>query len=366
MQTTMARTERKGMEYFPCVSEIKELSSTKYQIGGYLNFKHNLDYGRDITRDNAFRKTLQEAFARKSKGDPFLFPYLWNHSQDTPPIAGIFDADEDKSGLYTRVQFNPEIELARDVFSSYKMKTLRQQSMGYVATSVNWIKGEDGKGSIRELLAVDLREGSAVIFAMNPLSVVDSVKRSYWPGFSASSADDEAKEGRVLSARTIGVLRRATSGIEKHVGDIQSHLAAQRQNALAGFTLYSASSDEPYDIASALEELTASLETKEGRAISADTHVRIAKATESIMSGVKAIKSLVNEAQRYNESIGLTLHSSDETYEEKRADDPLLDSLRELRMSLTPSTRSVEDRMDEIDARIGVNLAMAALLAASE
>ena len=77
----------------------------------------------------------------------------------------------------------------------------------------------------------------------------------------------------------------------------------------------------------------------------------------------------MNEAQRYNESIGVTLYSSDESFEEKEAaaDDPIVRSLREVRMSLgAPSSRSLESRMDEIDARIGVNLAMANLLAASE
>jgi hypothetical protein len=148
-----------------------------------------------------------------------------------------------------------------------------------------------------------------------------------------------------------------------------SHLLPVRANALAGYPVYgSSSSSETYDIASALAELNAELEGKEGRAISADTHVRIAKATEDIMSGVKALKSLVNESARYNQSIGQPMYSSSsETFDTKEADDPLVVSLRELRESLAgPSSRTLESRMDEIDARIGVELAMANLLLASE
>src|SRR5260370_19402008 len=85
------------------------------------------------------------------------------------------------------------------------------------------------------------------------------------------------------------------------------------------------------------------------------------------MKHVKVLKSVVNEAARYNQSIGVTLFSSDETYEEKEAeDDPLVVSLREIRQSLTSSERSVESQLEELGAKIGVDLALAAFLARSE
>jgi hypothetical protein len=198
-----------------------------------------------------------------------------------------------------RVQMNPEIQLAREIFSSFAMKTLSKQSMGYIASSVNWIK-EDGK-SVRELLAVDLKEGSAVIFPMNPLSTVDSVKR-YWPGYSAPS---EAKEGRALSAATPSVLTKAVDGITGHVRDVQQHLAACRAGSLQGFPLYgSSSASETYDIASALAELVESLEGKAGAAISQENHVKIGQATTNIMKHVAIIKNLVDEHQRLRDLTG--------------------------------------------------------------
>jgi HK97 family phage prohead protease len=170
----LAKIERKT-EYFPCVSEIKEVNDAKYQIGGYLNYLNNIDFGQDRTMPGAFRKTLQDSYSRKAAQDlDYLWPYLWNHDYSIIPPGGIYDADEDKKGLYVRVQFNPEVQLARELFSSYKAKTMSKQSMGYKAMQVDWTK-EEGK-SIRNLLEVAVMEGSAVVFPMNDLAQVDTVK----------------------------------------------------------------------------------------------------------------------------------------------------------------------------------------------
>jgi HK97 family phage prohead protease len=174
----LAKIERK-VEYFPCISEIKEVNDAKYQIGGYLNYLNNIDFGDDRTMPGAFRKTLQDAYARKTQQQlDFLYPYLFNHDYSQLPPGGIYDADEDKKGLYIRVQFNPDIQLARELFSSFKMKTMSKQSMGYKAIQVDWVK-EEGK-SIRNLLEVAVMEGSAVVFPMNDLAQVDTVKRRYF------------------------------------------------------------------------------------------------------------------------------------------------------------------------------------------
>lgn len=192
-------------EYLPCISEIKEVNDAKYQIGGYINFIGNLDFGKDRTMRGAFRKTLSDSYARKSAQElDFLWPYLWNHNYSILPPGGIYDGDEDKKGLYTRVQFNPEIQFARELFSSFKMKTMSKQSMGYKAHQVEWVKDEKTGEQIRNLLEVEVMEGSAVVFPMNDLAQVDTVKhlfrnpsslrtndlaqvdtvKRFWPGFS--------------------------------------------------------------------------------------------------------------------------------------------------------------------------------------
>src|SRR6266704_4880291 len=172
----VARIERKT-EYFPCISEIKEVNDAKYQIGGYLNYLNNIDFGQDRTMPGAFRKTLQDSYARKTaQGLDFLFPSLWNHSYDILPPGGIYDADEDRKGLYVRVQFNPDIQLARELYSSFKMKTMCKQSMGYKCIQSEFVKEEKTGQTIRNLLEVAVMEGSAVVFPMNDLAQVDTVK----------------------------------------------------------------------------------------------------------------------------------------------------------------------------------------------
>jgi HK97 family phage prohead protease len=175
MYTTGLRDKRKT-EYFPIIGgEIKELNDAKGTIGGYLNYINNIDYGDDRTMPGAFRKTLQDSYARKSaQGLDFLWPYLWNHDYSIIPPGGIYDADEDRKGLYTKTQFNLDIQLGRELYASFKMGTMKKQSMGYKAIQVDWVK-EEGR-SIRNLLEVSVREGSAVVFPMNDLAQVDNVK----------------------------------------------------------------------------------------------------------------------------------------------------------------------------------------------
>src|SRR5258707_1814300 len=78
----LAKIERK-VEYFPCISEIKEVNDAKYQIGGYANYLNNIDFGDDRTMPGAFKRTISEAYARKSAQDlDFLWPYLFNRSEE--------------------------------------------------------------------------------------------------------------------------------------------------------------------------------------------------------------------------------------------------------------------------------------------
>jgi HK97 family phage prohead protease len=178
----VAKIERKT-EYFPCIGEMKEFNDTKGIIGGYLNYINNIDYGDDRTMPGAFHKTLTDSYARKNAQRlDFLWPYLWNHDYSIIPPGGIYDADEDKNGLYTKTQFNLDMQMGRELYSSFKMGTMKKQSMGYKAIQVDWVKEENK--SIRNLVEVAVMEGSAVVFPMNDMAQVDTVKR-YWQGYRA-------------------------------------------------------------------------------------------------------------------------------------------------------------------------------------
>src|SRR6266571_7587930 len=173
----LAKLERKT-EYFPILGgEIKATNDAQGIIEGYLNYIGNIDFGDDRTMKGAFRKTIRDSYARKStQGLDFLWPYLFNHDYNQLPPGGIFDADETSRGLYIKTQFNMDIQSGRELYSSFKMGTMRKQSMGYKALQVEYVKDEETKRTIRNLLEVAVMEGSAVVFPMNDLAQVDTVK----------------------------------------------------------------------------------------------------------------------------------------------------------------------------------------------
>src|SRR5216684_414287 len=175
--TRVPKIERK-VEYFPCMSgEIKATNDAQGIVEGYLNYIGNIDFGDDRTMKGAFRKTLQDSYSRKSQQDlDFLWPYLWNHDYTILSPGGIFDADEDKKGLYTKTQLNLDIQLGRELYASFKMGTAKKQSMGYKAIQVEYVKDESTGRTIRNLLEVAVMEGSCVTFPMNDMAQVDTVK----------------------------------------------------------------------------------------------------------------------------------------------------------------------------------------------
>src|SRR5260370_671927 len=161
--------------------EIKATNDAQGIVEGYLNYIGNIDFGDDRTMKGAFKTTLKDSYARKSQQDlDFLWPYLFNHDYSQLPPGGIFEANEDSKGLYVKTQFNLETQMGRELYSSFKMGTMKKQSMGYRAIQVEYVKDEATGRSIRNLFEVAVMEGSAVVFPMNDLAQVDTVKRSYF------------------------------------------------------------------------------------------------------------------------------------------------------------------------------------------
>jgi len=175
-------------EYLLGGGEIKATNDQQGIIEGYLNYIGNIDFGDDRTMKGAFQQTLKDSYKRKStQGLDFLWPYLWNHDYNQLPPGGIFEADETPKGLYTKTQLNLDMQLGRELYSSFKLGTMKKQSMGYHAIQLEWTKDEATNRPIRNLLEVAIKEGSAVVFAMNDLSQVETVKR-FWPGYSAKGS----------------------------------------------------------------------------------------------------------------------------------------------------------------------------------
>src|SRR5260221_8920098 len=225
----MPKIERK-IEYFPIIGgEIKATNDAQYIVEGYLNYIGNIDLGDDRTMKGAFRQTLKDSYARKSvQGLDFLWPYLWNHDYNILQPGGIFDADEDQKGLYIKVQLNPELQLGRELYSSFKGGFSKKQSMGYRAIQVEWVK-EEGK-SIRNLLEVAVMEGSCVVFPMNDLAQVDRVKnlwtpRHYWPGYGAKGQASGKTSWPLADRNTSWDAGQAKKDIQAWAGDDKGKMA---------------------------------------------------------------------------------------------------------------------------------------------
>src|SRR6266581_637335 len=333
-------------EYFPIIGgEIKATNDAQGIIEGYLNYLNNIDFGDDRTIPGAFRKTLTDSYSRKSvQGLAYLWPFLLNHDYSQLPPGGIFDADEDRKGLYIKTQLVQDIQSGRELYASFKAGTMRKLSMGYKAIQVDWVK-EGGK-SIRNLLEVAVMEGSAVVFPMNDMAQVDTVKRS-WQGFSKKGnimdihSKDYAESYQMTNQsdwisdlwnlwyplrNEILTAFQTGDTIEK---DVQSALAQFAPAVLAymqhGIELDMTSCLQPGDDGDSgsmpmMMSSDDNPETKDVKLLSAASHAKMMKAVGGLEGHVKEMKSELSR-QRANALQGYQVYSGKEPPEQKEDDD---------------------------------------------
>src|SRR5260221_2166695 len=326
----VAKIERKT-EYFPILGgEIKATNDAQGIVEGYLNYFSNIDFGDDRTMPGAFKRTLSDSYARKrQQGLEFIFPYLWNHDYSIPPAGGIFDANEDKKGLYVKVQMNMDTELGRNLYSSFKSGFLKKQSMGYKAIQVEYVKDEATGRTIRNLLEVAVMEGSAVVFPMNDMAQVDTVKNNrrtfYMPNklpakqaFPALTKDYAASYAEATQQDWVSDLWNLWYPLKNEiivafqtgdtpVEDVQAALT-QFGTALISYVQRGVELDmmeylqpddnnnSPYDMYMSADDNPDTKEVKAGRVLSAANHIKLTKAADGIHGHVTEIKALLKSA----------------------------------------------------------------------
>lgn len=128
-------------------------------ISGYGSFFGNVDLGGDVVMPNAFAKSL--ASGRKVK-------MLWNH-KSTDLCGKWDDIVEDEKGLRVSGRV-AETALGNDIAALLKMGAIDSLSIGYRATEVEY------KDDTRLIHEAELWEISIVVFPMNELATIDSVK----------------------------------------------------------------------------------------------------------------------------------------------------------------------------------------------
>lgn len=161
---------------------------------GELSVYNNVDFGEDIVRPGAFTKTIKEKNG--------VVPMLWQHDPKLP--VGVNLLADSGNALTNRGVLNLEKQLGRETLSDLRMWQKYGmrfgQSIGYETIKENRLQ----KGA-RELLELNLWEGSLVTFGMNPLAGVTSVKQL---ARMSRTLHTELKEGRTLSAATRDKLAR--------------------------------------------------------------------------------------------------------------------------------------------------------------
>ncbi|HCU1844275.1 HK97 family phage prohead protease [Acinetobacter baumannii] len=142
-------------------------------FSGYLAVFNNIDSHGDVIRKGAFLKTIEEW---NSKGKyPAIF---WNHDPDEP--IGVFTLmREDEKGLYVEgCLLISDIVRAKSTYALMKVKAIDGMSIGYITIQAT----HDPQTMIRELLELELVEGSIVAFPSNPETLISSVKSKLQDG----------------------------------------------------------------------------------------------------------------------------------------------------------------------------------------
>lgn len=128
-------------------------------ISGYGSVSGNVDSGGDVVMPGAFADSLKSG--RKVK-------MLWNHNSDEP--CGVWaEIVEDEKGLKVSGIIS-ETARGKDIIALLKDGAIDSLSIGYRTVDAEW------KGETRLIHKAELWEVSIVVFPMNELATIDSVK----------------------------------------------------------------------------------------------------------------------------------------------------------------------------------------------
>lgn len=137
---------------------------------GYLSTFGNIDHDGDIMNVKCFKGTLKEW---KTKGQ--LPAMLWNHDSDEP-IGDWMEMEADDVGLRVKgkIWIDGKLPPTDAAIKAYRVST----STGPKAMSVGFIprKATKNKDGNREILDVELMEGSVLQYGANDAALILSAK----------------------------------------------------------------------------------------------------------------------------------------------------------------------------------------------
>ncbi len=125
---------------------------------GWAAVSGNVDLGGDMIVAGAFGL----------KGQRLELPLLLHHKSDSP--AGVVVVEETAYGLRSEGHLNMEVVSAREARAFVRQGAMTGESIGYS------VKDSFRKNGVRYLTKIAVKEISLVVFPMNPLARVTSVK----------------------------------------------------------------------------------------------------------------------------------------------------------------------------------------------
>lgn len=142
-------------------------------ISAYGSVFDNEDFGGDVVRPGAFKRTIQNSKSRVDSGKAkFLAVMLWQHDPEQP-IGGWTELKEDSHGLLCKGQIILSTDLGRNAYELIKSGVIQEFSIGYEVMSGG---SHYDKSGVRELTELRLWEVSPVTFAMNSEALLVGVK----------------------------------------------------------------------------------------------------------------------------------------------------------------------------------------------
>jgi HK97 family phage prohead protease len=142
--------------------ELKREPDADGSFEGYASVFGVVDQGMDVVERGAFVKSIGSG--RKVK-------MLWQHDQAQP--IGVWDEiKEDERGLFVKGRLLKDVRRGSEAMALLRAGALDSMSIGYrTVTAAN-----EGNGSVRKLMEVDLFEISLVTFPMLPEAQVTAIK----------------------------------------------------------------------------------------------------------------------------------------------------------------------------------------------
>jgi uncharacterized protein len=150
-------------------------------FSGYGSVFNHEDFGGDVILKGAFRDTLRE-WRGKSKLPKMLLQhggggFFGGSAEDMIPIGRWTKMEEDETGLLVEGRLIAlDTDHGKRVYGAMKEGELDGLSIGYRAKE--YVIGTKPDEPYRTIKRLDLLEVSVVLFGMNDLALIDSVKSS--------------------------------------------------------------------------------------------------------------------------------------------------------------------------------------------